>query len=262
MCTDMMSRYPSDMMADKQTTNRARPALDHAYWFKASQAMVENAASARIEMAKTVQTMIGWLWTVYAAGAVVGVSLSEKSFAPEVLALIAAPVPILLVAYWLAVWAQAPIATRFDPRIPADIRNKYNWSVRIRAKRLTAALVVSLLSVVVVAAALIAASMSRDLDTTLLLHERTTGDQRLLWIQGTFGESKDVTLEISPETTDEPAEPEVITYEIPASGSLDVRLPIEQGATRYTVTALWQTKDGSEHSLRRAIDLNGMVQDQ
>jgi len=113
-------------MPDPQTIS---PAIDDAYWFAYSKTIVEKSIASRNDQSAKLQNMIGWLWTIYTASAVVGLNLGKANYSFGVTLAIAFPSVILIFAYWSAVNAQSPVDLEFDPRSPTEIREAYIYAV-------------------------------------------------------------------------------------------------------------------------------------
>lgn len=246
---------------DRITTRpeSAGPTLNASYWFKVSQQLVENASTKRVESAKAVQTMIGWFWGVYSAGAIIGMSLSDKSFSLLVVLLVASPIPILLIAYWLAIWAQVPISVEFDHRVPKDIKNSYDASVEARSQRLRLALGTSFIAALFVAFALVVGSISNQendhivLGNGFLLHHKQAGNKQFLLIDGKFHNVPSVKFLISANSqVVMEGFPQTVNYTPDSSGSVFLEIPMPPDA-EYVVKAEWRNKDMSTQTLHREI---------
>jgi hypothetical protein len=146
-------------MADPGTIS---PAIDDAYWFAYSKEIVERALASRNEQAAKFQNLIAWLWAIYTAGAAVGLNLGKANYSIWITVLIALPSLILIVAYWFAVQAQAPVDTEFDPRSPTEIKDAYVQAVIQKKKQLRWAQGWSIAGGVFVAIALGVASFERQ----------------------------------------------------------------------------------------------------
>jgi hypothetical protein len=87
----------------------AKPAINDQFWFDYSKKLVTEAIQSRTDAGAKIQTLTIWLWGIYTASASVGVALSKMPYSPAVIILIALPVPMLIAAYWMSVWAQLPV---------------------------------------------------------------------------------------------------------------------------------------------------------
>jgi len=140
----------------------ARPVIDDAFWFAYSGQVVQNAINSRNTAAANLASILPWLWSVYSASALAVVGISKIVFSKFEIALVVAPVPVLLLAYWCAVWAQAPISVMFDPRIPTAIEQVYDRNVISKNRRLHLALALALLASILVAAAIMCAAFAKN----------------------------------------------------------------------------------------------------
>lgn len=233
----------------------AKPSVDDQHWFDESKRMIESAASSRNEAGAKLQTMVGWLWGIYTASAAIGISLSNASYPGWVIALIAAPSPMLIASYWLAVWTQMPVSVQFDPRVPKQIKLAYIKGIETKGKRLQCALGMSLLAAFFVSAGLISASLVKE-DTKVgfkAFHHDTNG-QNSVSIKGTFPIKGQLTFRIKQFPVPK-AGPKVQVYKTlsPDSGDLLLTIPIGFKADKYIVAAEWQDSEGVTRSISRTI---------
>jgi hypothetical protein len=232
-----------------------RPTVDHQYWFNLSKEMVQSAASSRNDAATKLQNAVVWLWSIYTASAAIGIALSTKAFSLPVTLLIASPSAVLIAAYWVALWVQMPIDVHFDPREPADIKRAYMEGVNVKHRKLKVAVALSLASAFFVAAALFAASMSKGEIAANLQASLYTRDQKdRIAVSGHFPKDTKVLIRVTPigipanaRTTNE------FIYITTSSGELQQNIGVSGDATKYSVSAEWQEKDGLVRSLTRMI---------
>lgn len=138
-----------------------KPMVGDQFWFDESRKMVESGSENRNNAASLLQKTIGWLWGIYTGGAFIGLGLSHTSYSLMSLVIIVSPSPVLIIGYWLSVWAQIPLAVEFDPRSPTEIMEAFSKGTDVKAKRLQWALGTSLLAATLVSAALVTATVGR-----------------------------------------------------------------------------------------------------
>lgn len=232
-----------------------KPAVNAQYWFDISKQMVGNATSSRNDAASKLQSAIVWLWSIYTAGAAIGIALSGKAFSLPVTLLIASPSAMLIAAYWVALWVLMPSDLHFDPKIPVDIKRAYLEGLRAKKWKLKLAEALSFVSAFLVAVALFVASMSKVEPPANLQGSLYTRDQKhQVAVSGHFPKDTKVLLRITPidapanaVTTDE------FSYVTTSSGELQQNIITSGNATKYSVSVEWQEKDGLVRSLTRII---------
>jgi hypothetical protein len=228
-----------------------RPLVDDAYWFERSKDMVQGASSKRTEAAGKLQTTIGWFWTIYAAAAVVGVSFADKDFGLWASILIVLPIPFLVLAYWLAGWAQIPVGVQFDPRAPDEIRLAHEYSARKKKQRLGSATLVSLIGALFVTIAILTASYVDDESEpepgfAAVFDDGGTNPQ--LAVGGDFPSGSRVVITVTPK--DGTARRRIAVA--PSSGEVQqvIRVPV---AASYEVTATWDEEKVGTRSLTKMV---------
>lgn len=156
-----MGMYTGTPLTGAATLRDPRPAIDDQFWFDQSRKIIDGGPKNRIEAAANLQKMIGWFWSVYTAGTFLAVGVSDVTYSLGTLALIIAPSPILVIGYWLAVWARMPASLSFDPRSPDDIRLAYMQATETIYERMNIALACSLLAAILVSVALLAFAVNK-----------------------------------------------------------------------------------------------------
>jgi hypothetical protein len=238
-----------------ENRKKVKPTVNDQFWFDISKSMVEDASSSQNEAAAKLQQLIVWLWGIYTASATVGIALSKTSYPLKVIILIASPSAVLIFAYWFAVWVQMPVKVRFDSRIPADIKEAYNKGVRTKGWKLICAVVLSLAAAVLVALALIGASLSKqEVSANFKAYSYTEQEQDIIAITGRFPVDKEIVLKISSiPHLDIPSETKKLTYITTGSGELQTNIELDFIADQYEVTIEWWEDDGLLRSLRRIV---------
>jgi hypothetical protein len=229
------------------------PLVDHRFWFERSKEMVMSSAAAPSIAAERLERMVGWFWTVYTAGAIVGVSLTDKAFPAWAIALIVAPVGSLVLTYWLATWAQSPVYAGFDPRSPELIEAAYVGALETKTFRLKVAAAGTFASAILVILAVVAASIvERDNETAFgftAAHHASPGANTMA-VTGSFPANQKIVFRVR--ATDERNEGRSaeFAYVSSSSGSLQVAIPVEFDAPEYEVTAEWTEADAGRTMTR------------
>jgi hypothetical protein len=140
----------------------AQPKVDDQFWFDQSRDAIEQASKRLTEAASRIGTTLIWLWSAYTAAVSVGSAFGAKydiPLAAEVILVI--PIPLLLLGYVFANWAQVNPLVEFDPRVPQEIIDAFSESMRIRWKRLNIAVWLAIFAAVLVATAIATASIAK-----------------------------------------------------------------------------------------------------
>jgi hypothetical protein len=172
--------------------------VDDQYWLDYAKTITDSATTSRDQAASRLTSALGWLWTIYTGAATVGVALGKTDFPLYIALLIAAPVPLILVGYWLSMWASSPVLLRFDPQVPADMRAVYARIVQTKDRRLVLALSVSLLASVTAASSIVVASVSTPTPSTTLRakYQLESGDTAVIEIAGVFAGQNSVVIRV------------------------------------------------------------------
>ena len=210
------------------------------FWLGYAQEMVKAAVSARDRRAEQLTNGIAWFWTVYSAAALV--ILTTRTPAPPlvVFVLLALPMVLLIVAYYVASMVRAPIRIEFDPRVPAEIEAAHRQAVLHKIRALTIAERVTGLAVVcVVVGILFALTTAAPPKTDLQGYVGGQGSDKLLLL-GTLPKDAVVRIRVqSAGTTPTPAKEVSQLHRASATGELRAELDVPE-APAYRVTATWK----------------------
>ena len=237
-------------MADAEKPKPPTPQINDQFWFDLSKEWVQQSASNLDGATAKIQTMVGWLWGVYTAGATVGIALSKLSYPWWVNILIALPSVVLIAAYCLAVKAQMPIKGALAANTPLKIKMTYKEIVTSKYNRLRCSLGLSVAAAVLVAAALISASFSHQAITPNFQAYLHTQDGRdTIALSGHFLADTYILVKIA-----SPEEADGVLKELPyvtsSTGELQTNIALDSSAEEYNVTIEWK-EDGMVHSLQR-----------
>lgn len=176
----------------------AVPQVNDGYWFAFSKTLIDGALKSRDDAAATLQTFVGWLWTLYTAGAVVGINLGKLSFSLPLSLLIASPAVILIGVYWMTVWVRTPEVCVFDPRVPDQIEAAYNHNLKRKQCKLTWTLGFTALAGALTAAAIVGASVAPQTSQIpkLAAHASLEGDSVNVFVSGAAPDASRVSINI------------------------------------------------------------------
>ena len=237
---------------------RIKPLIGDQYWFERSQEMVQNLTSGPTEAAIKIQSMIGWFWGIYAAGATIGIALSKTTYSFPHILLIASPSVILIAAYWCAVWVQMPITVRFDHRAPEDIKKEYLAVSKTKNQRLKIAIMLSLTAAALVSSALFLTSINKATSLpTLQVYQKKIDGRNNIALSGHFPPNTQITLKISPSLPSESLAKWAKLVIVPSSGEIAESVMLNLSETDYAVTATWQEKNGLIYKIAKVISVGG-----
>ena len=176
----------------------AVPQINDAYWFSYSKNIVDGALKSRDDAADKLQTFVGWLWTVYTAGAAVGFALGKLSLSLLAAVLVSSPILALVIVYWMTVWVRVPILGQFDPQIPGQIEHLYNHNVLRKQWRLRLTLGAAAGSAILVAGAVFYAATTPVAPSAPAIKTvvHTVNDGKRLFVSGNLGDSKIVVVTV------------------------------------------------------------------
>ena len=140
----------------------AQPEVNDQFWFDRSKDAIQNAPSQISDAGSKIATTLIWLWGAYTAAISIGAAINSKFDVPFVTGIILVlPIPLLLLGYFFANWAQVCKLVEFDPRSPTEIQQAYDRSLHIRTRRLNIAIGLAVTSAALVAIAIALASLSK-----------------------------------------------------------------------------------------------------
>lgn len=241
--------------------------IEDPFWFALSKDWINNSISNLDADAAKLQTLLGWLWGVYTAGASIGIALSKLSYPLYVNILIGLPSVVLIIGYWLAGWAQMPLGSlsedepdsknkyKFDPRAPAEIKGVYKETVKAKRSRLYWVLVTSGLAAVLVAAAIATASFSHQASApNFLATVRTQNGHDTIGLTGHFPADTQIIVRVATTSTSGSSNVlKELPYMTSSTGDIQTNIGLDSTAQKYTVTVEWKEKDGMVLTLQRNI---------
>ena len=120
---------------------------DDVYWLKNARDSIDAAHKACDDAAQVLLKIIAWIWPIYTAAFAAGSIYFSKKMDTPTRILLALPILLIFLAYWFAQYALLPVFTKFDPRIPYEIRKEYNYVMNKKKCRLNWAMIYCLLAV-------------------------------------------------------------------------------------------------------------------
>jgi hypothetical protein len=244
-------------MVEKQEI--VKPMIDDKFWFEYSKNKVTGAMQVRIDAAAKLQTLIIWLWGIYTASASVGIALSKTSYSLPVILFIALPSPILIAAYWLAIWAQIPVTLEVKDVVPKTIKDAYERELGVKNNRINKALLLSFTAALLVSVALIMSSVSKQTNPpNFQAYLHTKNSNSMMAVSGSFPADTTVIVRIAPiNKPTAPIESEEFPYVTTKSGELQQSIKLKSAGDKYDVTVEWKDEEGLTRSLKRTVASQG-----
>jgi hypothetical protein len=81
---------------------------DQYYWLGYAKKEIDGTAQALTDAAAKVSTLVATFWGLYVTAFTIGVSLKKLEETQLVLFLLVLPIPLLILSYMAALWAQMP----------------------------------------------------------------------------------------------------------------------------------------------------------
>jgi hypothetical protein len=238
-------------LAEQQTPTSPQATVNKQYWLESAEKLVANASTGKIDAAAKVQSMLGWIWTAYTAGVALVIGLAAGTLNNLATILIVIPIPVLLIAYWISIYAQMPIPLTFDPRLWEQIKDEYLRANRGRTRRLRWSLTVAFIGAAIVCIGLVAVSLTPRLsggEYSLLLERHTENKQITVVARAKVPETYAATLRIRDDSTD------TIMKEMkilpPHDGRIDLELAVSDWSNLRAEIA-WTTDAGVRHLISR-----------
>jgi len=239
-------------------TTSVVPKINDAYWFDYSENILNGAHKRRDDSAALIQKLVVWLWGIYTASAAIGFALSGKELTFWPAFIIASASGALILVYWGTVWVQMPVQIAFDPRVPKQIKQAYNKSVRIKSRRLNITLFGSVVAAIMVSIALIVASVSKpvkhdysDIQTTI----DTIDGKSVLSVLAWVGETKKVTVTASELLKNDEQGEKVKAVILPTKqGLLQTSMTFNKESINHMHVQLqWTSNKGNEINISKNI---------
>lgn len=185
-------------MADSSPPPTVQPQINDAYWFAFSKTLVDGALKSRDDAADKLQGFVGWLWTIYTAGAVIGINLGKLSLGFWPSLLVGSPVVALVGVYWMTIWVRTPEVTAFDARVPKQIEYAYERNLKEKQRKLLITLICTAIAGALTASAIGYASVASSAAQTPRLNVQIAGEleSRTIFVSGNAPDAPNVVLSV------------------------------------------------------------------
>lgn len=238
--------------------------VNDEYWLGYAKKSVDESATRLNDAAAKITTLTATFWVLYTATFVIGTTLKKIEEPWYVMLLLVSPIGLMIFAYLLALWAQMPRlgSAGIDLRIPDDIQAFYNANIKLKKRRLTVAMGITVLSAVALAGSLILANFTREkaaapTPVANTLGANFIGSQNKLLVIGDIPDKTVVTLKL-----DQVGSPSV--KEVWKSTSMAYKnnhfeylidLPAKPG--KYLATVTWEEGDDPKivHMLTKEVEV-------
>jgi hypothetical protein len=230
------------------------PAIDDQYWLERAKKILDETATTRKESTAKLQTFILWLWGAYTGLSILGTNVSGRVYPLWALLLIVSPSVLLIITYWIAVFADSPVVTTFDPKEPDAIRAEYNRSVRVRQTRLTWALLMSLVSALFLTGAIVAASLFKQplpaYAVDIIRKNELSAEHSIIVARAPHSTTLRFLVRAIKKDGSTQDLPEM-SLQSPTSGEVSYAVVLTPDAEAYQVQMEWVDAEGLKHAITR-----------
>jgi hypothetical protein len=133
---------------DTQPVSKIISIADDVFWIKYAKESIEGAKKACDDAAQNLIKIVTWIWPIYTATFASASIFFQAKIPENTRIFLAIPIPLIFTAYWAAQFVLLPVFTKFDPRIPYEIRREFNHVMSIKKFRLKLANFLCLLAVI------------------------------------------------------------------------------------------------------------------
>jgi hypothetical protein len=216
--------------------------INNEYWLEYAKKSVDTSVTSINDAAAKLEKMVLWFWSIYTASFTIGVSINVIEAPTFVLVLLASPIALLIMTYWLCVWAQLPIMSHhpYDPRVPVEIIKSYNYGQLKKDSHMRLALVLSFLSALFLATALFSFSFVHKKEPAVMnaLYNATKSS---IVISGTLPKNTLVNTYIdSVDITGDKTQFYSNTYLVQNNGILNINVPVKTPPREIIVSTFWK----------------------
>ena len=225
----------------------AQPQVDDQFWFDTSKELVQKSLSSVDAAADKLQSLIGWLWGIYTAGAAIGLSLAKLTYSVGILILIASPSVALIVAYLMISTVYSPKKVEIKYKVPYDIKKKYSDIVQSKYYRYLWSFGMTAIAAVLVAVALITASVVKQPQPTEPAFQANLLNKELT-VSGSIAASTNyvIKLGLPPDATELPG----ITS---GDGKFSFSTTLKSAPDSIVVAISWADSNEVIHSIQQTI---------
>jgi hypothetical protein len=216
--------------------------INNEYWLEYAKKSVDTSVTSINDAAAKLEKMVLWFWSLYTASFTIGVSINAIEAPTFVLVLLATPIALLIMTYWLCVWVQLPIMSHhpYDPRVPVEIIKSFNYGHLKKDKHMRLALVLSFLSALFLATALFSFSFVHKKEPAVMnaLYNATKSS---IVISGTLPKNTLVNTYIdSVDITGDKTQFFSNTYLVQSNGILNINVPVKTPPREIIVSTFWK----------------------
>lgn len=230
---------------------------DDKFWLEYGKSSIEKSITKTNEAAQKLEKMTLWFWGVYTTAFAIGTTLQLLDATRGVLFLMASPIFLLILTYWLCVNAQMPVNSGgFNPLIPSDIRKSYILSVRKKRWRHIWALISTLFSAILLGLALLLYTLT-DKKAEYNLDVSYNKTQSRIVVSGLFPKNKELTIVVD-SVGDGNNQVEIYQnhFIIQENGLLNLNVPIELKVRKeLRVSCYWIDSNKKKKGLVRFVEV-------
>ncbi len=214
--------------------------INDEYWLQYAKQSVENSITARNDGAAKLEKMVLWFWSLYTATFTIGVSINILDAPSWVMTLLASPIVMLILTYWLCIWAQLPVTATYDPRIPYEIKEGYNHGLKVKNNRFHFALSLTFVSALLLAIALFSLSFVKKKEN-YNLNAFYNDSKTCVVISGTMPKNTVVVTNLdSLDSKNNKTEFFTNTYMVQDNGILNLNVPVKKVNSDIIISVLWK----------------------
>lgn len=216
--------------------------IDDEFWLLYGKNTLLNSITSRNEAASKLETMTLWFWGLYTTSFTIGVSINIIDAPIWTLALLASPVVLLILTYWLCILAQLPVTAEFDPTIPYEIKEGYNAGLKTKNNRFRLALGSTFLSALLLCIALFSLSFVNKKNSLHSIEASFSDNKKTVIVSGTLPKNVSVvtTLDSLDGKNKIPFYSNV--YKIQENEILNINIPLKKIPKTIVVSTTWKEK--------------------
>ncbi|HVZ96608.1 MAG TPA: hypothetical protein VG847_07020 [Chitinophagaceae bacterium] len=132
--------------------------IDRDYWLDFAKDSVSKSIQARDDAAKSIDTFLSWLWTIYTSVFVLASLLDYLSGDLAQVTIVAQPILIIMISRYFCLLVVMPVSreeAKADPNVVPEIIDSFQIIVDEKKKRLQTAKAATLISIISLCIALV-----------------------------------------------------------------------------------------------------------
>jgi hypothetical protein len=163
--------------------------VNDEYWLGFARTKINEGFETLSTAAKGLTDLLGLFLAFYTPAVAAGTILLQSRLSGLSTILLVAPVPLLMIAYCIAQWAQMPLVSKgVDPRIPRQVEEFYRISIGKKKMRLFLAGFFTFLSSLSIAIALVISNVNPALKSQVEIAFDKTNPSKNLFVSGNLPE--------------------------------------------------------------------------